>query len=174
MEINEHEFHRRIRYSNLLSLAEDSLVEVFIYGGIHIEGRILEHSVTDEQASLLVDCEGFVMMLDVGNITHIEYAPDTDRFILQVTERVSERFQPAITPTEVAEYLAETLLDEAEQAAEDEHEEMPEWLANMDLCNDDEDESDPYSPSGTCPVLDGDDFGAHHYEDDEEGGEDTE
>ena len=167
MEINGREyaeFHRRLRYSNLLSLAEDSSVDVFVHDNTtvirHVEGRILEHNVNDEQASLLVDATGFVMMLDVGNITKITYAPDEDHFTLRVQDRVASRFQPTITPTEVAEYLAETLLDEAA----DESGEMPEWLADMNLCDDDEDDDD----------IDGDDLGAHHYEDDEEGGEDTE
>ena len=130
------DFQRRLRFSNLLSLAGDSLVEVFIYGGIHIEGRILYHSVDDEQASLLVDCEGFVMMLDVGNITHIEYVPDTDRLTLQVTERVSERFQPIIKPSEAADYVADMLLDEAQQAAEDKHTVVPGCLCRN--CMDDD------------------------------------
>ena len=138
------EFHRRLRFSNLLSLAEDTSVDVFVCDGTdcvtrHIDGRIFDHSVNDDEASLLVDCDGFVMVLDVGNITKVTYAPDEDRFTLRVTDRVADRFQPIITPTEVTDYLADTLLNELTQQAENEHD------------------------------IDGDDLGAHHYEDDEEG-----
>ena len=196
------DFQRRLRFSNLLSLAGDSPVEVHIYKAEcrtrHIGGRIIEHSVDDEQASLLVDCDGFVMMLDVGNIISLSYEPDDDSFELWIQDRVETRFQPIIKPSEAADYVADMLLDEAQRAAEDAHEEVPDWLAipnpgsrGVDRAPDVEDDKDEHTvvPGCLCHLctgeddyIDGDDFGAHHHEVhgrtcpeiNEEGGENTE
>ena len=162
MENNGHEYakelHKRLRYSNLLSLAGDSSVDVFIHNDLtvlrHIEGRILDHRVTDDQGSLLVDAEGFVVMLDVGNITKVTYEPDEDHFTLRVQDRVTERFQPAIKPSEVVEYMADTLLDDLERAVDDE-------------------EETPRPDLGDRYVIDSDDWEAFTHEDEKEGGENT-
>ena len=153
------DYFRRVRFSNLLGFCENANVDVYVYGGMTFEGRITQFHVDEEASALVVACEGFTAMLDVGNIVSVAYEPDTDHVTLQMKERTTAKFKPVITPTEVAEYVAEILLDEAEQAAEDEHEDMPEWLANIYAEDDD---------------IDGDDLGAVLHETGEEGGEDTE